>query len=46
MYIIGIYKTRELAEKAAALWVDVYDENLIEINFDGQNYYVLVPAGE
>lgn len=46
MYTIGIYRTRKLAEAAAALWVDVYDEDLIQINFDGQNYLVLVPAGE
>lgn len=46
MYIIGIYKTRVEAEQAARLWSDVYDEQLIQINFDGQSYFVLVPAGE
>jgi hypothetical protein len=46
MYTIGIYRTRALAVAAAAIWSDVYDDELIQINFDGQNYYVLVPAGE
>jgi len=41
MFTLGIYKTREAAEEAAALWSDVYaDEDLI-IEPDGYGHFLL-----
>lgn len=39
---LGTYKTRAAAEAGLKLWLEIYDEEDLSIDFDGSSYRVQV----